>query len=328
MVDNLRDTDGDGIPDLADTDSDNDGIPDEREAGTARPRDTDEDGRQTIERPTAMGTASDRFEAGDDPNAPRDTDGDSIPDYLDDDSDGNGITDVDERGQGDDPADFDGDGVADLLDTDDDNDGVSDAVEIGEDPSNPVISVEGGSPDYRNPCYPRTPIALSTRPVSQSDLVVALPEWIDADSAGPLSGDLPPVGEGCERPDLDAELVRRSAGLRYRNAEGTVLGATLARHLPADLDELPGWQQPIQFIETALAKARETGLVTQGPGARRLTIGGHPAATVSIQVVVPSTASEVVLETLASHLLADCFTNEEDQVVCPPRALLARTPPA
>ena len=30
---------------------------------------------------------------------PRDTDGDSIPDYLDDDSDENGITDVDERGK-------------------------------------------------------------------------------------------------------------------------------------------------------------------------------------------------------------------------------------
>ena len=94
---------------------------------------------------------------------------------------------------------------------------------------------------------------------------MALPEWIDADSAGPLSGDLPPVGEGCERPDLEAELVRRSAGLRYRNAEGTA-GATLARHLPADLDELPGWQQPIQFIETALAKARDR---SSDPGTRR-----------------------------------------------------------
>ena len=86
--------------------------------------------------------------------------------------------------QGDDPADFDGDGVADLLDTDDDNDGVSDAVEIGEDPSNPVISVEVAritatllSP---HPDCAEHATCLSER------LVVALPEWIDADSAGPL----------------------------------------------------------------------------------------------------------------------------------------------
>ena len=70
------DTDGDRIPDYADTDSDNDKIPDS-------------------------------IEAGPNPKNPVDTDGDKTPDYKDKDSDNDGVNDGNE--------DLNGDGQAGLL---------------------------------------------------------------------------------------------------------------------------------------------------------------------------------------------------------------------
>jgi heat shock protein beta len=55
-----------------------------------------------------------------------DTDGDGIPDVDDDDNDNDGISDDDE-GTGD----SDGDGIPDYLDIDSDNDGIYDVVESG-----------------------------------------------------------------------------------------------------------------------------------------------------------------------------------------------------
>jgi gliding motility-associated-like protein len=63
----------------------------------------------------------------------KDTDNDGKKDYLDDDSDGDGINDKIELGIADpcydQPLDTDGDGIPDYLDTDSDNDGVSDKEE-------------------------------------------------------------------------------------------------------------------------------------------------------------------------------------------------------
>jgi hypothetical protein len=62
----------------------------------------------------------------------RDTDGDGIPDYLDDDSDGDGIPDALEAGDDDvttPPRDSDGDGVPDFRDRDSDDDGLADGDE-------------------------------------------------------------------------------------------------------------------------------------------------------------------------------------------------------
>ena len=53
-----------------------------------------------------------------------DTDGDNIPDFLDDDSDGDGIADIDESAD-----DIDGDGLEGFRDTDSDGDGIPDGVE-------------------------------------------------------------------------------------------------------------------------------------------------------------------------------------------------------
>jgi hypothetical protein len=61
-----------------------------------------------------------------------DTDGDGIPDYLDDDSDGDGIPDRLEAGDADlttPPVDSDGDGRPDFRDVDSDNDGIPDGAE-------------------------------------------------------------------------------------------------------------------------------------------------------------------------------------------------------
>jgi len=72
-----------------------------------------------------------------------DFDLDGTPNYLDDDSDGDGVPDIDEAGDADmctHPPDHDGDGYHDALDRDSDNDGLSDGEErdlYGTDPTNP-----------------------------------------------------------------------------------------------------------------------------------------------------------------------------------------------
>ena len=109
------DCDGDTIPDYMDTDSDGDTIPDIVES---RFRVTDDLARYSLD---ADGdTILDSVEAGDDPMHPRDTDGDMIPDYLDLDSDGDGLTDSFEYANKDKGynyllEDSDGDGAGDLI---------------------------------------------------------------------------------------------------------------------------------------------------------------------------------------------------------------------
>lgn len=62
-----------------------------------------------------------------------DTDGDTIPNYLDDDDDGDGVLTIDEAKDMDgNPIDTDGDGDVDYLDFDDDGDGVFTAFETGD----------------------------------------------------------------------------------------------------------------------------------------------------------------------------------------------------
>jgi hypothetical protein len=132
-VEGITDTDGDGLPDFQDPDSDNDGIGDADE-DTGLPalggNDTDNDGIDDAVDVDSTGGADVNGNGVDDLYEPSDLDGDGIADYLDTDSDNDGIPDVIEGN-----VDSDGDGVPDFKDTDSDNDGIPDVLEDTNTPS-------------------------------------------------------------------------------------------------------------------------------------------------------------------------------------------------
>ncbi|MCA9515436.1 MAG: hypothetical protein KC635_10865, partial [Myxococcales bacterium] len=125
------DPDGDGIPSHLDKDSDGDGIPDSIE-GPGAAYDADRDG--TLDDLTdndfdgvAAGVDDDDADnQSTGTGAPRDSDGDGIPDSQELDSDGDGVFDLVEAGGGaldadhdgkiDDATDADGDGLPDVVD--------------------------------------------------------------------------------------------------------------------------------------------------------------------------------------------------------------------
>ena len=117
---NPTDTDGDGIPDYLDIDSDNDGIPDNVEAQTTHgyisPTGQDDNNNGL----------DDAYENGGSIGLiPVDTDGDGIPDYVDEDSDDDGVPDNIEG------HDHNHDGFPDVtfIGSDKDNDGLDDGYE-------------------------------------------------------------------------------------------------------------------------------------------------------------------------------------------------------
>jgi large repetitive protein len=168
-VEQGKDTDDDGVTDDRDLDSDNDGLPDVAEAGHTG---KDEDGDGKVDCPGGFGANGlcDALETTADSGiavtAPIDTDGDTVPDFRDLDSDDDGIGDRAENGtacadqpvdgvcDGDDPdrdgspstadmtagfgiggypppPDTDGDGLPDYRDRDADGDGIFDTDEAG-----------------------------------------------------------------------------------------------------------------------------------------------------------------------------------------------------
>jgi fibro-slime domain-containing protein len=79
-----------------------------------------------------------------------DSDNDGIPNYLDTDSDNNGVLDEFEVGNPANPTDSDSDGIPNYLDTDDDGNGRPDTVEIGPDPLNPWNTDGQDMPNYQD----------------------------------------------------------------------------------------------------------------------------------------------------------------------------------
>ncbi|WP_282161194.1 gliding motility-associated C-terminal domain-containing protein [Ulvibacterium marinum] len=146
------DSDGDGFPDYLDIDSDNDGIPDNVEAQTTSGyiapsgEDTNDNG------------LDDAYEDGSLGIFPVDTDGDLLPDYLDEDSDDDNVPDNIEG------HDYNQDGVADVIfiGSDKDNDGLDDGYEGAtaidldvndeiDDPFNDLPNTDGDNEsDYRD----------------------------------------------------------------------------------------------------------------------------------------------------------------------------------
>lgn len=130
----LFDTDGDGQLDFRDLDSDGDSIPDQAESGGSsnNPRDTDQDGAADYRETDSDGDgADDQTEAGGDTASPTDSNSDGIPDFQDpnyitmSDSDSDSIPQNDDSGF----PDNDGDGISNPFDLDDDNDSILDTEE-------------------------------------------------------------------------------------------------------------------------------------------------------------------------------------------------------
>jgi hypothetical protein len=116
-----RDSDNDGIADQLDLDSDNDGISDviESQPNTLVGSSTIDSNKDGLYDVFGDGTIS------------RDTDTDSVPDYIDLDSDNDGIYDKDESGTNSVNQDIDNDGIKNYRELDSDNDGCFDVIEAG-----------------------------------------------------------------------------------------------------------------------------------------------------------------------------------------------------
>ncbi len=147
------DNDGDGYENKVDIDSDNDGIPDNVEAqltlGYVLPS-------GTVNTSGAYPGLWDNYGTG---LIPVDTDGDGIPDYLDNDSDNDGALDIEENGMANTAtaADVDDDGLNNAFETNGVNDAVWDVNEDIEDPTDLSILPDGdgdlltgGDLDYRD----------------------------------------------------------------------------------------------------------------------------------------------------------------------------------
>lgn len=195
-----RDTDGDGIPDFLDLDSDNDGIMDLRESGLTGFTDANNDG--VVDGPDAdQDGIQDSVDTDDttfgSPNMPlpKDTDGDTITDQRDLDSDNDSITDLVESGKTGltdanndgvvDGPDADGDGIRDSADSDD--------VVFGSPGITPAKDTDGDTkPDY---------VDLDSDQDSISDLVESgNPGLVDGNNDGVVDG-----------PDADGDGIQDSA---------------------------------------------------------------------------------------------------------------------
>lgn len=194
----VPDTDADGIADFRDLDSDNDGIADLVEAGGV---DTDGNGRVDNFVDTNKDGYDDNIAAS--PLPVPDTDGDNHPDYLDLDSDNDGITDLIEAGG----VDTDFDGKVDNF-TDANHDGMDDPLNTasgGE--ALPIQDTDAdGLPDYRD---------LDSDNDGMLDIVEAgLP---DADNDGKIDGFVDANGDGL---DDNITAVLAASGLKDTDNNG------------------------------------------------------------------------------------------------------------
>lgn len=210
----LVDTDGDGIPDSTDLDSDNDGILDVDEAGHGG---LDSAGTGVLDCALGFGdnglcdsveTSPDSGELDLDGDGvadePLDTDGDSVDDFRDLDSDNDGTSDRSEGGSG--CADVDDNGVCDAGDND--GDGVVDSIDtsdgFGAGGHAPITDTDGdNTPDYRD---------LDSDNDSIDDVVEAGHGDLDTDNDGRVDGE-DSDGDGILNPvDLDPDFGGSTTG--------------------------------------------------------------------------------------------------------------------
>lgn len=157
-------------------DADGDGIPDQYE-GRADNVDTDGDGTPDyLDDDSDLDGIPDSVEGGNPGGVPLDSDHDGTPDFRDSDSDGNGILDSEEGT--DDP---DGDGAGNYRDTDDDGDVLTDIMEIGPSALHPIDSDGDGMPDFRDVDSDDDSIGDHDESVDDTDHDTT-PDRFDADS--------------------------------------------------------------------------------------------------------------------------------------------------
>jgi hypothetical protein len=172
MVDNTTDADGDGIPNIIDSnDSGNGGLSDPAS-------DSDGDGIPNSQEGNGL----------------TDTDGDGVPDSSDADSDNDGISDATEKTNAINGGDTDGDGVKDWLDLDSDNDGINDVREAGGTDANGDGKQDGTAGTNGMVGTGLTP------PDTDSD---GRPNYLDLDSDNDSAGDLVEAGLATLDPNND-----------------------------------------------------------------------------------------------------------------------------
>ncbi|MHA8102172.1 gliding motility-associated C-terminal domain-containing protein [Aquirufa nivalisilvae] len=223
------DNDLDGKPNFLDDDSDNDGIPDAWEGknkcatcttsidnhgdgwddrGQNTPViDTDLDGQPDyLDQDSDNDGIPDRVELG------ADIDGDSIPNFRDLDSDNDGIPDTLEAGNFEHPRDTDSDGLADFEDVDSDNDGLPDSLEVGPNPSKPLDTDQDGIPNYLDSDADGDGILdiweLGNAPLHPLDTDMdGLPDYLDLDSDGDGIPDVLEKGNKTQPQDSDHDGI-------------------------------------------------------------------------------------------------------------------------
>lgn len=205
-----------------DADSDGDTVRDGDEGRTASfATDTDGDGA-----PDFLDTDSDddglddAQEAGDSDlgTPPVDSDGDGRPDLRDLDSDGNGVPDAVEGG-----SDADGDGRIASVDPDNDGDGLDDVVEIGADPAAPRDTDGDGTFDLDSPDSDGDAIGDAVEVDLDTDGDGTLDRY-DLDSDGDGVPDRVEAGDGdLATPPVDTD-GDGAPDYRDRDSDGDFLG--------------------------------------------------------------------------------------------------------
>ncbi|MHA8059382.1 T9SS type B sorting domain-containing protein [Aquirufa nivalisilvae] len=252
------DNDLDGKPNFLDDDSDNDGIPDAWEGknkcatcttsidnhgdgwddrGQNTPViDTDLDGQPDyLDQDSDNDGIPDRVELG------ADIDGDSIPNFRDLDSDNDGIPDTLEAGNFEHPRDTDLDGLADFEDVDSDNDGLPDRVEVGPNPSKPLDTDQDGIPNYLDSDADGDGILdvweLGNTPLHPLDTDMdGLPDYLDLDSDGDGIPDAIEKGANTNPQDSDQD---GTADFQDTDSDGDGI-----------LDKLEAGDNPLKPVDT------------------------------------------------------------------------------
>jgi len=214
------DSNGDDIPDTIVLDSNGDGIFDiDSLTSVESPLDQDNDGRVDNASDSDKDGVSDQIDnlpgqfGG--IGVPTDTDGDSVPDSRDLDSDNDGIPNAIE-GMGD----SDGDGIPDRFDLDSDNDGIPDLVEAGG-----VDSDDDGRVDDKTDADKNgVADSLDAAPLAVSDTDGdSIPDFLDVDS------DNDGIPDAVEAGGVDENNNGQLDGFIDLNLDGKNDGSSLPR---------------------------------------------------------------------------------------------------